>query len=331
MEWRLAATDVMESTRLNPTPVRGRGRALRVLKTVPILPSLVTLGNVFFGFLAMAKAGDAIMLTAKSGGLPTPEAFHKLEVASLLIFVAMVFDALDGAVARMTRQTSAFGAQLDSLADMVTFGVAPAFLAKVLIDFHCVGEDPLLTIGPRIIYVSAVVYVLCGAMRLARFNVEISSDAAEDHQEFAGLPSPAGAAVIAGLLYFFCALKADPASQSALVHWLDGYGLQEWVVRIMPICLVMTGLLMVSRFPYPHVMVTLLRGGHSFPFLATIVVLVLGIALEHEFGLVLIFSLYLLSGLTIGMFRLVTTGQLHRKGDMEPFDDDGSMNPPHLN
>jgi CDP-diacylglycerol--serine O-phosphatidyltransferase len=321
----------MESTRLNPPPPGRRRRALRVLKTVPILPSLVTLGNVFFGFLAMAKAGDAIMLSAANGGIPTAEVFQKLEVAALLIFVAMVFDAMDGAVARMARQTSAFGAQLDSMADMVTFGVAPAFLAKVMIDFHKVGADPLLTIGPRIIYVSAVVYVLCATMRLARFNVEIPGDSAEDHQEFAGLPSPAGAAVIAGLLYFFCALKAPPENQSALIGWIAGHGVEDWVVRSLPICLVITGLLMVSRFPYPHVMVTLLRGGHSFPFLATLVVLVLGIALEHEFGLVLIVSLYLLAGLIIGLYRLVTTGQLHRKMDVEEVNDDEMPPPPHLN
>jgi len=103
------------------------------------------------------------------------------------------------------------------------------------------------------------------------------------------------------------------------------------VVRSLPICLVMTGLLMVSRFPYPHVMVTLLRGGHSFPFLATLVVLVLGIALEHEFGLVLIVSLYLLAGLIIGLYRLVTIGQLHRKMDVEEVNDDEMLPPPRLN
>ena len=321
----------MSTTRFTPPSSGRRGRALHVLKTVPILPSLVTLGNVFFGFLAMAKAGDAMMLLAKAGvgasAAVTEEFFRKLEVGAMLIFVAMLFDAFDGAVARMTRQTSAFGAQLDSMADMVTFGVAPAFLAKVLIDYHTMAPDPVLELGPRIIYVSAVVYVLCATMRLARFNVEIPSDSAEDHQEFAGLPSPAAAATIAGLLYFFCALKAPAADQSGLIGWIDGLGVEIWVVKALPICLVMSGLLMISRFPYSHVMVQLLRRGHSFPFLASIVVVVLGIALEHEFSLVAGVCVYLLSGLFLGFYRLVTTGRLDRRAEVVEIDDD-RVDPP---
>ena len=92
------------------------------LKSVPILPSLITLGNVFLGFLAMAKVTDAVWL----GPEATSAVIEIFEFAVILVLWAMVLDALDGRVARMTNQTSAFGAQLDSLADVVTFGVAPA-------------------------------------------------------------------------------------------------------------------------------------------------------------------------------------------------------------
>ena len=91
------------------------------LKSVPILPSLITLGNLFFGFLAMAKVADAVWL----GPAPSAEVIAVFEAAVLLVLVAMVLDAIDGRVARMTGQTTAFGAQLDSLCDVVTFGVAP--------------------------------------------------------------------------------------------------------------------------------------------------------------------------------------------------------------
>ena len=232
----------------------------------------------------------------------------------MVIFVAMIFDALDGAVARMTRQTSAFGAQLDSMADMVTFGVAPAFLAKVLIDLHPAETD----MPPKIVYVAAVVYVLCATMRLARFNVEIPSADAADHQEFAGLPSPAAAAVIAATLLFFCAVAAPEAERSALIQWMAENGAKAWLIKALPVGLVMCGLLMVSRFPYPHVAVTLLRGGHSFPFLATLVVLVLLIALEHEFGLLALIGLYVVIGILLGLFRMITTGRLG-----PPIGDDG--------
>lgn len=304
---------------------------MRALKTVPILPSLVTLGNVFFGFLAIAKTGDGMLLSAAHPS-PNPWAdplvVHKLQVASLLIFVAMVFDALDGAVARMTRQTSAFGAQLDSMADMVTFGVAPAFLAKVLIDFHTQGTTPMVSLTPKIIYVAAVVYVLCAAMRLARFNAEVVSDTAEDHQEFSGLPTPAAAAGVAAAVTFFCFLKTVQPQESLLAP-LAGQGLELWIVRALPVVLALLGLLMVSRFPYPHLVVALLRKGHSFPFLATVVVMVPLIALEWEFGLLLLISVYLMIGLLLGMLRFVTTGRFDRRApvDREPGDEGGTPPP----
>src|SRR5262249_40608794 len=105
---------------------RPRRRRLRNLRRVPVLPSLVTLGNLFFGFLAMAKVADAVMLSASGQTQPmfNDEVVAKLEAGTILIFVAMIFDALDGTVARLTKQTTKFGAQLDSLADVVTFGVA---------------------------------------------------------------------------------------------------------------------------------------------------------------------------------------------------------------
>ena len=99
-----------------------------------MLPSLVTLGNLFFGFLAIAKVADA--LRTAGPGTAFAEVVGLFEAAAILIFVAMICDALDGQVARMTGQATPFGAQLDSIADMVTFGVAPAFLGKVLIDWH---------------------------------------------------------------------------------------------------------------------------------------------------------------------------------------------------
>lgn len=298
----------MSGLRLSPPETRRR-RGIRALKTVPILPSLVTLGNVFFGFLAMAKAADAVMLSATQGmTISSPAVIGKLQVSALLIFVAMIFDALDGAVARMTRQTSAFGAQLDSMADMVTFGMAPAFLAKVVIDFHTQGPDPALSLQPKIIYASAVVYVLCAAMRLARFNVEVPGDSAEDHQEFSGLPTPAAAAGIAAMLTFFCFLTSGSAG--SLFGFLVDLDLAVGIVKALPICLVLLGLLMVSRVPYPHLVVTMLKRGHSFPFLASLVVLLALIALEWEVGLLALISIYVLIGFGLGLFRIVTTGRL---------------------
>ena len=286
-----------------------RRRRLRDLKHVPVLPSLITLGNIFFGFLAIAKAVDAVMLWQPGFPLQEqPEVIGLLEAGALLVFVAMVFDALDGSVARLTNQTTPFGAQLDSLADMVAFGVAPAFLAKVLIEFHTAAG--VLPIHPKLYYVAAAIYVLCAAMRLARFNVESPGPRYADHKEFRGLPSPAAAAVLCAMVAFLCTREDSRLLPEAFY---------DWMVMVIPMALVALGLLMVSRVPYPHLIYTLVRGRHSFPFLAALVVLIGVVALEWQFALVTLTLLYVCRGLALGIYRLVT------KGGMEgpPDDEDG--------
>ncbi len=287
-------------------------RRFRDLKSVPVLPSLVTLGNLFFGFLAMAKCADAVILQGAQPVL-TEQALQLFEIAAMLVFLAMLFDALDGAVARLTNQTTAFGAQLDSLADVVTFGVAPAFIAKILIDFYARPEVGWLPYHPKLYWASAAVFVLCAAMRLARYNVEISDD--DDHSEFVGLPTPAAAAVICSMVAFF-ASRIDRRAISARVLPAEIY---ETMITAMPATLVVVGLLMVSRFPFPHMVATLIRGRHSFPFLATLVVLLFAAAIEWQFALVVLSLLYVLSGILLGVFRLLTTGRMDRS---DPRDDD---------
>ena len=118
-----------------------------------------------------------------------------------LIFLAMVFDGLDGYVARLARTTSDFGAELDSLCDVVSFGVAPGVFD---------GEDvpaSLPLVHDQAIWIIAAAYAACAALRLARFNVETSDD--DEHLHFSGLPSPAAAAVIAGFAIMFFKLRQD--------------------------------------------------------------------------------------------------------------------------
>lgn len=290
---------------------------LRDLKNVPVLPSLVTLANLFFGFLAIAKAADALLVAGPRGVL-TVESVHLIETAALLVFVAMVFDGLDGAVARLTNQTTVFGAQLDSLADAVTFGVAPAFLAKVLVEFHARGPAPLLPPHAKLYYAAAAIFVLCAAMRLARFNVEVESPRADDHKEFSGLPSPAAAAVICSAIAFFATRRENNLSALLLPP-----SIYEDLILAMPVALVLLGLLMVSRFPYPHLVNSLVRGRHTFPFLATLVVLTFVAAIEWQLAVVVLSLVYVASGILIGLWRLVTRGRMG-----PPFDNDGGGEPP---
>ncbi len=149
------------------------------------LPNMFTLAALFSGFYAIVQAMN-----------------ERFEMAAIAIFAAMVLDGLDGRVARMTRTQSDFGAELDSLSDMVSFGVAPALVVYTwaLRDFAFSQTVPLL--GPwlstRLGWIAAFIYCACAALRLARFNTNIDI---VDKRYFQGLPSPAAACVLAGLVW----------------------------------------------------------------------------------------------------------------------------------
>ncbi|MBM3961050.1 MAG: hypothetical protein FJ306_04005 [Planctomycetes bacterium] len=310
----------MSTSRLEDLGLRRRGR-LRRLKEVPVLPSLITLGNLCCGFLAIAKVADALRTAQPGAEFATVVAFF--EAAVVLVFVAMVFDALDGRVARMTGQTTPFGAQLDSMADMVTFGCAPAFLCKVLVDWHAqVDGNRLLPLHPKLFFAAAAVYVVGAALRLARFNVETGSDE-DDHREFKGLPSPAAASVACALVALFCTRNDTGAT---LAHWLFAPSHFDLIVVAMPGVMVLLGLLMVSRFPYPHAMHWLMKGRNSLPVLAVVVALVIVAAIEWQLALAATTSAYLLSGPVVGLVRVV----LRRRSDDDDQDgDDARPQPSH--
>ncbi|MEQ1634577.1 MAG: phosphatidylcholine/phosphatidylserine synthase [Planctomycetota bacterium] len=300
----------MTAPRLEDFPPLRRRRRLRDLKSVPVLPSLVTLGNVFFGFLAIAKVADALRLSTP--GSPFSAVVSLFELAAILIFVAMVFDALDGRIARMTGQTTPFGAQLDSMADMVTFGTAPAFLGKVLIDWHAQADaNSILPRHPKLYYGAAAIYVLCAAMRLARFNVETGPQE-EDHREFRGLPSPAAAAVVASLVAMYC---TRDEVRGVLGESLFSDQHFDAIVVAMPLVIVALGLLMVSRVPYPHAVHAIVKKRHSFPFLAGLVVLIGIAAVEWQLAMVVVTCGYALWGIGLGLYRLMTRGSLDRNRD----------------
>jgi CDP-diacylglycerol--serine O-phosphatidyltransferase len=173
-----------------------------------ILPSVFTAGNLFCGFLAIYFA------TVK-----------QFETASWLILIAMVFDIMDGRVARLTKGTSEFGAEFDSIADVVSFGVAPAIL--ILYAFFP-GEDVFLQ-GMT----AAFVYLLCGALRLARFNVSSASE------NFSGIPIPGGAAVVVTLVLF------DGSIPGGISTHMENHRF------FLLLFVTLISMMMVSTVPYP--------------------------------------------------------------------------------
>jgi len=215
-----------------------------------LLPNLFTTGALFAGFYA---------ITSAMGG--------RYETAAIAIFIAMILDGLDGRVARLTNTQSDFGAQYDSLSDMVSFGAAPA-LVMYLWAFSSLGKLGLF---------SAFVHMAGGALRLARFNTQLTS---ADKRYFQGLPSPAAAAILAGFV---------------LICLEYGYSIE--IIKYPAVILTMsTGLLMVSNFRYSSFKDIDLKGKVPF-FVAIAVMLAIAFVMaQPQTMLFLLFLVYAVSG-----------------------------------
>ena len=155
---------------------------MRPIRTIAVFPTLLTLGNLICGFFAIVVAARIEKPDSLLSGIDLIDTGN-LMLSGWLIFLAMVFDALDGYVARLARTTSDFGAQLDSLCDVVSFGVAPGFLL--------VKMCPRFTlVHSQAVWIIAAAFAACAALRLARFNVETSDD--DDHLSFQRPAQPGG-------------------------------------------------------------------------------------------------------------------------------------------
>lgn len=231
----------------------------RRLKSTSVLPALLTLGNGLAGFASIHFATKDALGEAKLANLAT---------AAWLILVAMICDLLDGRLARMRRQTSDFGGQLDSLSDVISFGVAPAILMlrttvygmrQFSISYHGLAIE-------RVVWCIAAVYVSCAVMRLARFNVENEPDESA-HMEFGGLPSPGAAAPIMTLVLLMISLLNK--------QWVEDRYLLATASVILPIVTLAMALLMVSRFRYVHLPNQYIRGKKPFEYIIKLLVLLL--------------------------------------------------------
>jgi CDP-diacylglycerol--serine O-phosphatidyltransferase len=236
------------------------------VKKRAILPTLMTLGNAVCGFAAIACAGK------------TDQNVGFFALSGWLIILAMVFDSLDGYVARLSRSASHFGLELDSLCDAISFGLAPAFL--------------LLRLGPgwspqprlhEVLAVVAALYMVCAILRLARFNVEAISDSGK--KTFRGLPSPAAAGCMASLAI----LRGGES-----LAWVEPGFLHGLVEVWATLGGLFVALLMVSRVPYPHLTKKLLRGRRPFSHLVQVIFAGGLILLVRDVAVAVLFWVYAL-------------------------------------
>ena len=258
----------------NRPSAEGEATVLKIF----LLPNLLTAGNLFCGFLALTLIVGADITNPGAFG-PT------IRNAILFIILACVFDLLDGRVARFGGQDSPFGREFDSLADIISFGAAPAFLVHRVV-LHDVFEK-----HPEIGWFIASVYLICGAFRLARFNCLAASGSGAS-KDFLGFPIPAAAGTVASLTLFLL--------------WLDDRGwLDERFAKtpwryVLPVIMVFLSFMMVSEVKYPSFKSLDWRAKRTFPKMVAIILAAafLFIARKEILPVVLplIFTAYLVYG-----------------------------------
>lgn len=268
-----------------------------------LLPNLMTAGNLVSGFLATLKILQGA-LEVKSAGVVGTMALNAGEVhfktAIWCILAACIFDLLDGRLARLGGTDSPFGREFDSLADVVSFGVAPALLVSRV----------LLREYERIGWIVASVYLVCGAMRLARFNCIAAANVASASKDFKGIPIPAAAGLIASVTLFMMWLTEDKVE-----HWL-----MKWV---LPPLLLFLSWMMFSSFTYPSFKNINWRTTRSVP---KFIFIVTGISLTvifYQWMPAVIFLTYLL----YGFLRPFLSRQI-KEGIEEELDDDEEAESP---
>ena len=241
-----------------------------------LLPNLLTTGGLFSGFYAVVASMNG-----------------EFKLAAVAIFIAMIFDGLDGRVARMTNTQSPFGAEYDSMADMLSFGVAPALIA------YNWGLNELGKMG----WLAAFIFVAGAALRLARFNTMVGS---ADKRYFQGLASPAAAGIIAGGVWL------------GTEHNIAG-GSLGWLVAVITI---LSGGLMVSNFRYNSFKDVDWKGRVNFLVMLFVVLSFVIVATNPALVLFALFTLYAISGPFITIRGVKKLKMEHVVGDSEDADFD---------
>jgi CDP-diacylglycerol--serine O-phosphatidyltransferase len=245
-----------------------------------LLPNLMTAGNLFCGFAATLKILTATVQMASAG----EHVADNIHAAILFILGACVFDLLDGRLARLGGNESAFGREFDSIADTVSFGLAPALLVYKIV----------LEQFDRLGLIVAFVYLLCGAMRLARFNCIAAAESAVAGEQskivsesvsnqFKGFPIPAAAGLIASL--------------TMLMLWLEEGKVEiGWWKYLLPPLMLFLSFMMFSQFRYPSFKAIHWRTQRTLPTFLGIIVVVVFAALNYQWMPAVLFLTYLMYG-----------------------------------
>jgi len=284
------------ATTANPPPNDSTESRIKIY----VLPNLLTAGNLFCGFVALTK-----IVAARIGPDLTPDQFtlgyHNIKVALGFILLACIFDLLDGRVARMGGVDSPFGREFDSLADLVSFGVAPAFLV------HRIVLKDVFVEHPEVGWFVSSIYLICGACRLARYNCLVMLPERKTSREFLGFPIPSAAALVASLTLF--------------MMWWDEkeFAVGKWRY-LLPVLLLFLSWMMVSEVKYPSFKSLDLRSTSTFTKMLVAILFIGSIVVFQEKILVWVLPVVFTAYLVYGFVRPHISRRIRR--EIEEGDED---------
>jgi CDP-diacylglycerol--serine O-phosphatidyltransferase len=257
------------------------------------LPNLLTAGNLFCGFVALTKIVEA--------DLGSQEGFQQIRVALAFILLACIFDLFDGRVARMGGVESPFGREFDSLADLISFGAAPAFLV------HRVVLKDVFLVHPEAGWFIASIYLICGAFRLARFNC-LSAMPGPASKDFLGFPIPSAAGLVASVTLF--------------IMWWDEKDFAKGKWRfVLPVLMLFLSWMMVSEVKYPSFKTLDLRATRTFTKTLIGIIFVGSIVILRDKILVFVLPAFFTSYLVYGFIRPRISRKIRREIEEEEDDE----------
>ena len=260
------------------------------------LPNLLTAGNLFCGFVALTKIVEADPATGNY--------ISQIYLALIFILLACIFDLFDGRVARWGGAESPFGREFDSLADLISFGVAPAFLV------HRIVLRDVFVQHPELGWFIASIYLICGAFRLARFNV-LSAYATSGGKDFVGFPIPSAAALVASLTLF--------------IMWVEEKDFTVGYLRyVLPVLMLFLSWMMVSQVRYPSFKALNLRATRTFTKTLVAILFVGCVLVLQEKILVFILPLFFTAYLIYGFVRPRISRAMRREIEDEDEDEPDS-------
>ena len=263
------------------------------------LPNLMTGANLFCGFVALTKI---VQWDSASGN------YHDIRVALFFILLACIFDLLDGRVARMGGAESPFGREFDSLADIISFGVTPAFLV-----YRIVLKDVFIK-HPELGWFIASIYLLCGAFRLARFNCLAAMAGTGGGKEFLGFPIPAAAGLVSSLTLF-------------MIWWDEKEFAQANCRFVLPVILLFLSGMMVSEVKYPTFKKLDLRATKTFNKLLVVLIFLGSVVVLREKILYWVLPVFFTAYLLYGFIRPRVSRKVRHEIEDDDDDDDEPSSP----